>query len=122
MVENKASFAYRPLNDHTWAIDVTGEVTSEAQQQLTEVYDQATSAGVKHILLNFSDLDYMNSSGIGLLVTLLIRVQRQGQQLLAYGLNDHYRRIFELTRLDQAIRIFENETGAIQAATSQPEG
>ena len=45
----------------------------------------------------------MNSGGIGLLVTLLVRAQRQHQQVLAYGLSDHYRQIFELTRLDEAV-------------------
>ena len=45
----------------------------------------------------------MNSSGIGLLVTLLIRIQRQKQRLVAYGLTDHYIQIFELTRLNEAI-------------------
>jgi anti-sigma B factor antagonist len=54
----------------------------------------------------------MNSSGIGLLVTLLIRAQRQKQKLLACGLNDHYRQIFELTRLNEAITIYSTEVEA----------
>jgi len=57
----------------------------------------------------------MNSSGIGLLVTLLIRAQRQKQQLLAYGLNDHYRQIFDLTRLDEAIALYSSEAEALAA-------
>lgn len=55
----------------------------------------------------------MNSSGIGLLVTLLIRAQRQKQRLLAYGLSDHYRQIFELTQLDKAIGICPSEVDAL---------
>ena len=47
------------------------------------------------IVLDFSGLDYMNSGGIGLLVTLLVRVQRQGQRLLAFGLSEHYRQILD---------------------------
>ena len=58
------------------------------------------------MILNFSGLEYMNSGGIGLLVTLLVRANRQKQRLLAYGLTDHYRQIFELTRLDEAIGIY----------------
>jgi anti-sigma B factor antagonist len=73
---------------------------------------------VRYIILNFSDLEYMNSSGIGLLVTLLIRANRQNQRLLAYGLSEHYRQIFELTRLDEAIMIYENEEASL-AATEQ---
>lgn len=59
---------------------------------------------------------YMNSGGIGLLVTLLVRAQRQRQRVLAYGLSDHYRQIFELTRLDEAVGIHDTEQDALAAA------
>lgn len=68
------------------------------------------------IVLDFSGLDYMNSGGIGLLVTLLVRANRQKQKLLACGLNDHYKQIFELTRLDEAIGIHDTEAAALAAA------
>ena len=73
-------------------------------------------AGHEGIVLNFTGLEYMNASGIGLLVTLLVRANRQQQQLLAYGLTDHYRQIFELTRLDEAIGIHDTEADALAAA------
>ena len=55
----------------------------------------------------------MNSGGIGLLVTLLVRANRQKQKLLAFGLTEHYKQIFELTRLDEAIEIFGSEDEAL---------
>ncbi len=67
------------------------------------------------IILNFTELAYMNSSGIGLLVTLVIRANRQEQHVLAYGLSDHYRRIFALTRIDGVISIYPTETEALAA-------
>jgi anti-sigma B factor antagonist len=81
-----------------------------------QAYNQACAHGAHNILINFSDLQYMNSSGIGLLVTLLIRVRRQNQRLMAFGLNDHYRQIFELTRLNEAIAIYDTEDEALKAA------
>jgi anti-sigma B factor antagonist len=81
-----------------------------------EAYQQASNRDAKTVVLNFTDLDYMNSGGIGLLVTLLIRVQRNGQKLMAYGLSDHYRQIFSLTRLDEAIGIYSDEAAAVAAA------
>jgi anti-anti-sigma regulatory factor len=50
------------------------------------------------------------------LVTLLIRVNRQRQRLLTYGLSDHYQHIFELTRLNEAIGIYHSEAAALSAA------
>ncbi len=67
-------------------------------------------------MLDFGGLEYMNSSGIGLLVTLLVRAQRNHQRMLAFGLTEHYRQIFELTRLDEAIAIHETEDAALAAA------
>ena len=97
-------------------IDITGDVNAFAESALMEAYTQACNGNTRAIILNFSGLEYMNSSGIGLLVTLLIRVNRQKQQLLAYGLTEHYRQIFELTRLNEAIGIYPSEAEAIAAA------
>ena len=58
------------------------------------------------MILNFEGLEYMNSGGIGLLVTTLIRAQRAGHDLRAYGLSDHNRDIFSLTRLDEDISLY----------------
>lgn len=99
-------------------IDVQGDITAQSEETLMAAYTEANDNGAKVIVLNFEDLDYMNSSGIGLLVTMLIRVQREKQQLLAYGLSEHYQQIFELTRLNEAIGIHENEAAALTAVAT----
>ena len=95
-------------------VDIRGDVTAGSEGVLMNAYDAAGDA--RAIVLNFTELDYMNSGGIGLLVTLLVRVNRQGRRLLAFGLSDHYRQIFELTRLDEAIGIHDSEHEALAAA------
>jgi anti-sigma B factor antagonist len=106
----------RKPGNGTSIIDITGDVNAFAESALMDAYTQACNGNTRAIILNFSGLEYMNSSGIGLLVTLLIRVNRQKQQLLAYGLSEHYRQIFELTRLNEAIGIYASEAEAIAAA------
>ncbi len=95
-------------------VDIRGDVTAGSEAVLMTAYEEAGDA--KAIVLNFTDLAYMNSGGIGLLVTLLVRANRHSQQLLAYGLSDHYRQIFELTRLDEAVGIHDTESDALAAA------
>jgi anti-sigma B factor antagonist len=97
-------------------IDVHGQVTGAAEVPLMNAYDQVSKNGIRTLILNFSDLEYMNSSGIGLLVTLLIRVNRQKQRMFSYGLSDHYQQIFQLTRLNEAITIYPDEASALTAA------
>lgn len=94
-------------------IDICGEVTAACEPTLMKAYEEASSAGTTTLVLNFDGLDYMNSGGIGMLVTLLVRANRQHQRLAAYGLSDHYRQIFELTRLDEAITIHADESSAL---------
>ncbi len=103
----------RQLSPIASVIDIQGEVTAFAEKVLMEAYTEASTPTTRSIILNFSELEYMNSSGIGLIVTLLIRVNRQKQRLLAYGLNEHYRHIFELTRLNDAIRLYDSEAEAL---------
>ena len=94
---------------------IAGDITSASEAELMEGYTQAISDGARAIILDFSGLEYMNSGGIGLLVTLLVRAQRGGVRLLASGLSEHYREILSLTRLDEAIEIHTDE-GAAAAA------
>jgi anti-anti-sigma factor len=115
MMKANISLKSRAATPTTSIIDIQGEINAYAETALMDAYTLATSNGANNILLNFTDLEYMNSSGIGLLVTLLIRAQRQKQRLAAFGLTDHYRQIFELTRLNEAITIFPDELTALAA-------
>ncbi|HEY0757061.1 MAG TPA: STAS domain-containing protein [Ktedonobacteraceae bacterium] len=113
MPQAKVIMNVRQINALASVIDIQGEVTTFAEQVMMQAYSEASTSTTRAIILNLSGLEYMNSSGIGLLVTLLIRVNRQKQHLLAYGLSDHYRHIFTLTRISDAIHIYENETEAL---------
>ncbi len=116
MPEAATTFDVREVSEQTRVIDIKGDITAQSEDVLMDAYSRSSGAGVRAIVLNFSGLDYMNSGGIGLLVTLLVRAQRQHQGVLAYGLSDHYRQIFELTRLDEAVGIHDSEDDALAAA------
>jgi anti-sigma B factor antagonist len=119
MLSPKLTMSDRKAAENVYIIDIQGEITITAENSLMDAYTRVTSSGAKTIILNFDGLEYMNSSGIGLLVTLLIRANRQKQRLLVYGLSDHYRQIFELTRLNEAIGIFENEKQALASVNEK---
>jgi anti-sigma B factor antagonist len=116
MPEAATTFDVREVSEQTRVIDIKGDINAQSEDVLMDAYGRASGAGVSAIVLNFTGLDYMNSGGIGLLVTLLVRAQRHRQRMLAYGLSDHYRQIFELTRLDEAIGIHNSEGDALAAA------
>jgi anti-sigma B factor antagonist len=113
MPETATTFEVREVLDTARVIEIKGDITAASEDVLMDAYTRASESGVRAIVLSFVQLDYMNSGGIGLLVTLLVRAQRQRQRVLAYGLSDHYRQIFELTRLDEAVGIHDSEEDAL---------
>lgn len=112
MTANNLQMDIREVSDGVRVIDISGEITAASEEQITEAHGKAGD-GAKAVVLNFEGLDYMNSGGIGLLVTTLIRAQRGGHDLRAYGLSEHYRQIFSLTRLDEAITLYDDEVAAV---------
>jgi anti-sigma B factor antagonist len=119
MSDQQISTTVRQISPTVSVIDIGGSVTRSADQALTNAYHEASTEKTRAIVLNFEGLEYMNSSGIGLLVTLLVRANRQSQQLYAYGLTSHYQEIFALTRLNEAIHIHPDEASALAAAASR---
>lgn len=118
MSQPKLKLHVRKVSDRASVIDIHGEVNAAAESALMNAYNEASHDAVRAIILNFDGLEYMNSSGIGLLVTLLIRVNRQKQKLLSYGLSEHYQQIFALTRLNEAIGVYQSESEALTAASA----
>lgn len=116
MADSTITMTVRKVNPTTSIIDIKGDITAFAEPELMRAYTEATEASARTIILNFSGLEYMNSSGIGLIVTLMIRMNRLKQRLLAYGLSEHYAHIFELTRLNEAIGTYDSESAALAAA------
>lgn len=116
MPDQPISVTVRAPSPGVAILDIAGDVSTFAENTLMDAYTTATNEGASTLLLNFTDMDYMNSSGIGLLVTLLVRAQRRGQHLGAFGLDEHYRQIFDLTRLNEAIAVHDDEVAAVEAS------
>jgi anti-anti-sigma factor len=89
------------------AIELTGDIDSRAEAPLDRAYAEVATSGA--VLLDFSGVSYINSTGIALIVGLLARARKNGQTLSARGLSPHYRQIFEITRLADFMTIVDDE-------------
>ena len=98
----------------TAVIVLTGDVDRDAEAALDAAYSQVGETA--SVVLDFSKVDYINSTGIAVIVGLLARARTNRQTLSARGLSEHYRQIFELTRLDEAVGIHDTESDALAAA------
>jgi anti-anti-sigma factor len=93
--------------DGVAVIDLTGDVSAPAEQKLLEAYAQ--TGGAEVVRLDFSAVDYINSTGIALIVGLLAQARAAGQEVQARGLAEHYREIFRITRLSDFMTILDDE-------------
>ncbi len=98
-------------------LDLSGDIDGEADEALNAGYDEATKNRDGPVLLNFQNVDYINSTGIALIVGLLIKARKEDRSILASGLTDHYKRIFEVTRLSDYVNIFPDEETATRSVS-----
>src|SRR5215469_14001956 len=94
-------------------IELHGEINAFAEDTLNAAYAEAEVQEPETILLNFADVDYINSTGIALIVSLLARARKSHRRLLACGLSQHYVEIFNITRLADFMSVFPDEATAL---------
>jgi anti-anti-sigma factor len=93
-------------------IALSGDIDGSARETLDAAYAAVTADDA--VLLDFSRVDYINSTGIALIVGLLARARAQSRPVSACGLSEHYREIFEITRLSDFMTILAD--GPVPAA------
>jgi anti-anti-sigma factor len=102
----------RPF-DNLVIIDLMGEIDAFADQEIQSAYAQAESFNTPTIVLNFTQVGYINSTGIALIVGLISRARKTGRHLAVFGLSEHYREIFRITRLADFVTIYNDEPGVL---------
>ena len=99
-------------------IELAGEGDGSAAEVLTGAYKRAVaasadSADIGTVVLDFAAVDYINSTGIALIVSVLARARAERRKVVASGLSAHYREIFDITRLSDFIELFPDLDGAV---------
>lgn len=97
-------------------IDLVGDVDARAETALDHAWDEALRGRPDAVVLSFTDTGYINSTGIALIVGLLAKARARSLPVRAYGLSEHYREIFEITRLADFLIIRNDEESAVRGA------
>jgi anti-anti-sigma factor len=101
-------------------VALRGDIDREAESGLAAAYQETAATPV--ILLDFSSVGYINSTGIALIVRFLADGRRDRRELRACGLSPHYVEIFQLTRLSDYMRIFDDSASATGVTTGEMTG
>ncbi|HEX9745634.1 MAG TPA: STAS domain-containing protein [bacterium] len=96
-------------------IDVVGDLDARSAGDLKLALTEKIENGKVWVLMNLSEVPYMDSAGLGVLVSGLKNTNRQNGDLRLWGLQPDVRNIFELTRLNKVFQIFEDENQALSS-------
>ena len=108
--------AHARRRDGLAVIDLSGDIDRSAEAAMDAAYSEATAGVDAPVLLNFTNVDYINSTGIAVIVGLLARARKEHRQIIACGLSDHYKEIFSITRLSDFMSVMDDEEQAAEKA------
>ena len=95
-------------------IDVEGQLIVGNRQELKQTVLDEIENGESKFVVNFSETGYIDSSGLGVLVSLSKKIREQGGELRLSSLNEDLRTLFELTKLDTLFRITDTKEEALE--------
>ena len=100
--------------DEGSVVVMSGTVNRAAKQGLEAAYEEA-AANPGRVLMDFREVDYINSTGIAVIVGVLAMARAEDREVGAFGLTEHYREVFNITRLSDFMTIYDDETAAAAA-------
>jgi anti-sigma B factor antagonist len=95
-------------------VDVEGQLIVGNRQELKQRVLEELERGERKFLVDFTGTGYIDSSGLGVLVSLSKKIREQGGELRLSSLNEDLRTLFELTKLDTLFRIADSRDEGLQ--------
>jgi anti-anti-sigma factor len=92
-----------------------GDIASTSKDAVLGAYHSLPKETSKLILLDFTRVDYINSSGIALVIQLLIEAANAAQKVYAFGLSAHFTKVFTMVGITKYAQLFPDQNAAIAA-------
>jgi anti-sigma B factor antagonist len=109
------TFSVRKETAGVLVVTVDGQLIVGNRQELKQKVLDALDAGDRRFLIDFTRAGYIDSSGLGVLVSLSKKIRDQGGELRLAGLNEDLKTLFELTKLDTLFSIADSSAEALAA-------
>jgi anti-sigma B factor antagonist len=103
------------LEGEVTVVDVTGQLIVGNRQELRQKVLDELRGGARRFLIDFTDTAYIDSSGLGVLVSLSKKIREAGGELHLSSLSEDLRTLFELTKLDTLFRIADSRQEGLEA-------
>lgn len=90
-------------------IEVKGILEQDYATQLRQIIFEQINSDLDGVLLDFTQVSFMNSSGLGILVSIYTAIKKMGKELFLCSLNNQITMVLELTSMDSYFKIYTNE-------------
>jgi anti-anti-sigma factor len=97
------------------ALRFEGDIASTSKEAVLGSYQALPKEKTKLVVLDFTKVDYINSSGIALVIQMLIEASNSGQKVSAFGLSPHFTKVFTMVGITKYAGIFPNQADALAA-------
>lgn len=104
-----------PAGHPVAVIRFEGDIASTSKDAVLGTYQSLPKATNKIVLLDFTKVDYINSSGIALVIQMLIEASNSGQKVYAYGLSPHFIKVFTMVGITKYAGLFPSQDAAMAA-------
>jgi anti-sigma B factor antagonist len=98
-----------------YLLELSGRVDASCSGQLKDTVTAMIDAQKKKILIDLSAVNFIDSSGLGMLVACLRSATKTGGALKITSLQESPKKLFEVTRLDRVFEIFDDRDSAIKS-------
>jgi anti-sigma B factor antagonist len=88
----------------------TGDISSVSRDNVLSAYGKL--AKDRPVLLDFSRVDYINSSGIALVIQMMMEANKSGQEICAFGLTPHFQKVFTMVGITKYAKLYPDEPSA----------
>ena len=100
------------MDDGTPVIELIGQIDADAEAAILAAWDQAAGDD-QRVVLDFGRTEYINSTGLAIIVQVLARARADRREVHAFGLSDHYHEIFQITRLADFVTLHADRATAL---------
>jgi anti-anti-sigma factor len=104
-----------PAGEPVSVLRFEGDIASTSREAVLGAYQSLPKSETKLILLDFTRVEYINSSGIALVIQLLIEAANAGQKVAAFGLSAHFTKVFTMVGIAKYAALYAAEAEALAA-------
>jgi anti-sigma B factor antagonist len=98
-------------------LELRGDIDLNEKPKVAAQLEPLIERQIAGIVIDLSEVPYVDSSGLAIFIDALQRVQQYGGRLALVGLQDNVRLVFQISKLDKVFKIFSDSQSALAAVT-----